>query len=185
VAVIVAAATFGAWVVGEIWLAGRRRRDGTTGDRGSRLVVQVALLAGCVLATWSARGLPGAAMPDLRVVVWIGIAVAWCGMLLRWWSVRHLGRLFTVTVVAAADQAVVNTGPYRLLRHPAYSGLLLFLGGLGLMLQNWVALAALTLLPGLGLAYRIRVEEAAMEQTVGEPYRRFAATRKRLIPYVW
>lgn len=57
--------------------------------------------------------------------------------------------------------------------------------GIGLALGNWAALAILLVVPTAGLVYRIGVEERALLDGLGEPYRRFAASRSRLIPGVW
>jgi protein-S-isoprenylcysteine O-methyltransferase Ste14 len=96
-----------------------------------------------------------------------------------------LGRFFTTDVRVHAGQAVVDTGPYRWVRHPSYTGLLITLAGIGLALGNWGALAALVVLPAIGLVVRIRVEERALREALGEPYRRFADSRARLLPGVW
>jgi len=83
------------------------------------------------------------------------------------------------------EQPVVDTGPYRVLRHPSYTGLLLVCLGIGLALGNWLALTVVVALPTAVILVRIRVEERALLAGIGEPYRRFMATRKRLIPWVW
>jgi protein-S-isoprenylcysteine O-methyltransferase Ste14 len=62
--------------------------------------------------------------------------------------------------------------------------LLTFLG-IGLALGNWAALALVVVVPAAGLVVRIRAEERALRDGLGEPYRRFAATRARLIPGIW
>jgi protein-S-isoprenylcysteine O-methyltransferase Ste14 len=107
------------------------------------------------------------------------------GVVLRQWSVALLGRFFTTDVRLHEGQTVVDTGPYRRLRHPSYTGMLLTFLGLGLALGNWAALLALVVLPAIGLVVRIRSEERVLLAGLGEPYRRFAASRKRLIPGVW
>lgn len=71
------------------------------------------------------------------------------------------------------------------MRHPSYTGLLLTLTGLGLALGNWLSIALLVLLPLAGVLARIRVEERALLAELGEPYRRYAEERTRLVPYVW
>jgi protein-S-isoprenylcysteine O-methyltransferase Ste14 len=96
-----------------------------------------------------------------------------------------LGAFFTVQVRVTPGQAVVESGPYRFVAHPSYTGLVMTFVGIGLMLGNWLALACLILLPAIGLVVRIRVEERAMLAGIGEPYRCFLATRARLIPGVW
>jgi protein-S-isoprenylcysteine O-methyltransferase Ste14 len=54
------------------------------------------------------------------------------GIALRQWSIRVLGRFFSTTVQVTSDQRIVTNGPYSVVRHPAYSGALLTLLGLGL-----------------------------------------------------
>jgi protein-S-isoprenylcysteine O-methyltransferase Ste14 len=80
---------------------------------------------------------------------------------------------------------VIATGPYRLLRHPSYTALWLILIGFGLMCGTWIAVVAAVLLPAIGFAVRIRVEERALTRELGEAYVEFASTRKRLIPFIW
>ena len=78
-----------------------------------------------------------------------------------------------------------DRGPYRLLRHPSYTGLLCTCLGIGLALGNWVALLLAIVPTTIAIVYRIRVEERALLAGIGEPYRQFCATRARLIPHVW
>jgi protein-S-isoprenylcysteine O-methyltransferase Ste14 len=88
---------------------------------------------------------------------------------------RHLGR----------HQPVITTGPYRVIRHPSYAGILLAVIGLGLLIGNWLSLVSLTIAIGGGLVFRIRVEERALLRNLGDDYRNYAATHKRLIPFIW
>jgi len=68
---------------------------------------------------------------------------------------------------------------------PGATGLLLVCLGIGLALGNWLALVVVVVAPTVAILIRIRVEERALLAGIGEPHRRFAATRKRLIPWVW
>jgi protein-S-isoprenylcysteine O-methyltransferase Ste14 len=72
------------------------------------------------------------------------------GIFLRWWSVKAQGR---------PDQPVTTKGPYRFARHPSYLGFILALTGIGVVLDNWLSIAALTLIPLTSLIYLIQVEE--------------------------
>jgi protein-S-isoprenylcysteine O-methyltransferase Ste14 len=80
---------------------------------------------------------------------------------------------------------VISSGPYHLLRHPGYTGAELEFLGLGFLYGNWAGVAALAVLPMIGLIYRIRVEEDALDAALGERYRTYASSRKRMIPFVW
>lgn len=85
-----------------------------------------------------------------------------------------------------AGQTVIDRGPYRWVRHPSYTGLLLTLAGAGVAFGNWLSILALIILSALGLAIRIRVEERALLAALGEPYRAYAAHhRARLIRGIW
>lgn len=85
----------------------------------------------------------------------------------------------------SSDQQVVSSGPYRFVRHPSYTGVLAAYAGLGLALDNPLALAALVVLTTAGFVYRIFVEERALETTLGEAYGSYAKDRARLIPGIW
>ena len=163
----------------------RNRAKGSI-EWGSLVVVIIGLGGGIGGAVVIATHLTWAAIPVGRLALFVvGIALMVLGIGLRAWSVIVLGRNFTVFVQVREEQPVVDTGPYRLLRHPSYTGLLLVCLGIGLALGNWLALVVVVVVPTVAILVRIRVEERALLAGIGEPYRRFAATRKRLIPWVW
>jgi protein-S-isoprenylcysteine O-methyltransferase Ste14 len=118
-------------------------------------------------------------------VVIAGAAIMVAGIALRIWAIAVLGNLFDYAVTIHPDHHLVEAGPYRVLRHPSYTGLLLALGGLGIALADWVSLAALVVLPLAGVLMRIRAEEAALTGAFGERYASYAARTARLVPGVW
>ena len=129
-------------------------------------------------ALWAALG--------LDQPVWIGLGLLWCGIGLRFWSFRTLGRYFTVVVQTSSEQPVISDGPYGVIRHPSYAGLLLAVIGVGLCIGNWWSLICVTVAMTAALVFRIHVEEQALLRDLGEDYRRYAAThKKRLIPFLW
>lgn len=83
------------------------------------------------------------------------------------------------------DQQVVQHGPYKLIRHPSYTGALVVVIGLGLMIGNWVSLCALATCLFLGLLYRISVEERELRLHLGQPYEEYMQRTKRLIPFLF
>lgn len=176
--------TLGIWVVTEARQALNRRAEATIQDRDSLLTVRLAGAGGAILAAL-ALNVTAAAYPVGRPVFLITLFLMWTGIGLRWWCFKTLGRYFTFQVMTSAGQPVITKGPYRVLRHPSYTAILLILVGIGLSYGNWLSLAALVLVPLLGFLNRIRVEEAALSATLGDAYTSYARGRKRLIPFVW
>lgn len=122
------------------------------------------------------------AFPVIAVVV--GTATLLAGGALRRYCFNALGRFFTGTVVVSADQQVIQTGPYRLIRHPSYTAALLMFTGIGIALGNWISVAVLFLVHCLLYGIRVSVEERALLATLGEPYRDYMSRTKRFIPHV-
>jgi len=114
-----------------------------------------------------------------------GLVVMWCGMAIRVWAILTLGNAFRTTVEVEPDQKIVTSGPYRWLRHPSYTGLLVILAGFGLALGNWLSFAICLAVPLPAVLRRIAVEEAELMLVLGEPYRRYEERTKRLVPGVW
>jgi protein-S-isoprenylcysteine O-methyltransferase Ste14 len=157
----------------------------TRADHGSIVAVVLTLAVGVLVAAWAADSAPAAAIRNPMVAKGVGVALIGLGIALRQWAVWTLGRYFTVVIRVTADQSVIEKGPYRWVRHPSYTGLLLTLLGLGAALSNWFSVLALVILPVFGIVYRIRVEERELLRRLGESYRRYAARRKRLVPGIW
>lgn len=114
-----------------------------------------------------------------------GILLMWAGLALRIWAIVVLGQSFRMTVEVDAGQQVVDRGPYRWIRHPSYTGIVLLTVGLGLVYGNWAALAVLLVLPAGILIYRIFVEETVLTEVMGQAYTSYAAHTKRLVPGLW
>jgi protein-S-isoprenylcysteine O-methyltransferase Ste14 len=161
------------------------RGGSSNDDRGSIVAVVLGTAAGLLSALWFATAIDAATIPGRWVPFVVGLAMMWLGIAVRQWAVWTLGRFFTVVVRVADGQRVVDHGPYRWVRHPSYTGLLLTLVGLGVALGNWLSVLALAILPLAGLVVRIRVEEQALLDGLGEPYRQYASRRRRLVPGVW
>src|SRR6185312_14202293 len=102
-----------------------------------------------------------------------------------WYAIWTLGGYFTRDVAVSANQKVVQIGPYRFIRHPAYSGTFLTMVGVGLALTNWASLIVLLVCVFAGHLYRVRVEEQALVQTIGQPYLEYMHHTRRFIPLVF
>ncbi len=156
-------------------------------DRGSTLLIAVVFSLGFVLLptslALSAWGI-GATSITL-VVAWIGIVIMLLGIALRVWANQTLGRFFTRTLRVTAEQRVVRDGPYRLVRHPGYLGDILLWIGAALATLNWLVVVILTVTAVLAYSYRIRVEEAMLQEALGDTYRAYMRHTWRLVPLVY
>jgi protein-S-isoprenylcysteine O-methyltransferase Ste14 len=152
-------------------------------DRSSFVILIGLQWVGLVLNFSLAWLIPTTAIPGPRTVLFaIGIIFIVLGVALRWYAIRTLGRFFTREVAVSAGQRVIDRGPYRLIRHPAYSGTFLTMLGVGLAMTNWASLACLLICVFLGHWYRFHVEEQALVSALGQPYVEYMQRTKRFIP---
>lgn len=174
------------WGMMELAKASSTREGATRIGGGGRRIAIVPVMAAAIAMLYLApRFVPEAAIRPAAVAFAAGILVLVSGLVLRGWSILTLGDYFTGIVMVSADQPVITAGPYRVLRHPSYTGFLLACVGFGLAAANWVSVAAMVLLPLAVFFWRIHAEEAALLTTLGDRYRAYAAQHKRLVPYVW
>ena len=173
--------TLGAWACVEITLGVRdliRGKGSTARDRGTRSTLVLSWTAALILATWLAGN------PKSWQLV-TGLLLMWAGLALRIWAVQALGPSFRTTVEVDADQRLVDTGPYRFVRHPSYTGVLLLAIGYGITANNWLALVIVLVVPLATMLRRISVEEATMADVLGAPYQAYQQRTKRLLPGLW
>lgn len=107
------------------------------------------------------------------------------GLVLRWWSIVYLGRFFTTNVAIAADHRLIDSGPYRFIRHPSYAGSLLALAGFTLCIPNWASWLLILVPCCAVMLWRMHVEEQALKNALGQPYKDYAARTRRLIPLIY
>ena len=137
-----------------------------------------------MLAAGAASCIPWLTIPYPNFAVALGTAMLICGAVLRRYCFHALGRSFTGTVVVAKDQRIVQDGVYRLVRHPSYTAAFLMFTGVGLALGSWISVAVLFLAHCYLYGLRVAVEERALLETLGEPYREYMSRTKRFIPFV-
>lgn len=146
-----------------------------------------ALVIGSPLALVAAIAtsfLPWLTIPWPEVAVVLGMALLIAGAVLRRLCFNALGTSFTGTVIVARDQAVIQHGPYRFVRHPSYTAAFLMFIGIGLALCSWISLAILFFAHCYLYGRRVAVEERALLDTLGTPYREYMSRTRRFIPFV-
>jgi len=175
------------WVASEIFGAGlvpRLRQRGATRvkrDRGSRALISVSIFMSVLIAFYFGYGGVGA-LPDW--IFYMGIFLMLSGVMVRQYAIAILGRFFSLSVQLSEDHRVVDKGPYRLVRHPSYTGILITFAGLGLAVQSLGALLALLLFFGISFGYRMYVEERTLLSGLGQDYASYMKRTKRLIPFI-
>jgi protein-S-isoprenylcysteine O-methyltransferase Ste14 len=147
------------------------------------LLLQIVPLAMVAVAPWGDRRGVGV-LDDVIGVRSAGLVLYACGFLLMHWAEAHLGRLFSVQVELQEGHRLVTDGPYRLVRHPRYVGVLLFLPGIALVFRSWLALA-LGAPVLLVLLWRIADEETLMREEFGVEWDTYARRTARLLPRIW
>jgi protein-S-isoprenylcysteine O-methyltransferase len=136
------------YLISELLLTATRRSRSPTGtkqDRSTLLEVWLVILVGVAAGIYLAKYCPAAALPDARKFAFAGVALFVAGLFLRWWAIITLGRFFTVDVTIEKDHELVERGPFRMVRHPSYTGVLMAFMGFALSLGNWAALLVILL----------------------------------------
>ena len=116
---------------------------------------------------------------------WVGIALMLMGLVIRFSAAKTLGEFYTRTLLISPNQAIVQQGLYRFVRHPGYLGVLLASLGAGLAVMNWVVLVMLGISKYISLSYRIATEESMLQQAFGTTYTDYANQTKRLVPWIF
>jgi protein-S-isoprenylcysteine O-methyltransferase Ste14 len=179
-----------AWLALEAGLLIRDRvrgKGGSARDRGTfwlNIIIITAAVVAAGMLTGVLSNAPAWRFGSAGLSV-AGLLVMWAGLAVRIWAIVVLGRSFRMTVEVDTGQKVVDSGPYRWVRHPSYAGILLLMAGLSLVYGNWPALAILLVLPTGVLIHRIIVEEAVLTEVTGRAYTEYAARTKRLVPGLW
>jgi len=155
-------------------------------DRGSERILVAGIVGSQILAINLAVAETKAVIGlDQAAFLAVGAVVMLFGVALRWYAIHVLGRFFTRNVAIREDHEIIRAGPYRYVRHPSYSGYLMAAVGLGIALDNWLALGALFFAHAAVFGYRIRVEEAVLVAAFGQDYVAYQRTTRRIIPLIY
>jgi protein-S-isoprenylcysteine O-methyltransferase len=163
----------------------RSRDDSVDADRNSLRLLWITILLSVTAGLLASYRLPQAAIGGGAPLFWSSCAVFAAGLSLRWYAIVYLGRFFTVNVAIHSGHEIIDTGPYRHIRHPSYTGALLAFFGLALGIDNWASLALIMVPIALAFRRRIRVEERALSNALGRPYTDYMTRTKRLVPFLY
>lgn len=172
----------------EMYVALSRRSHQPERDAADQGSLQLIWRTVCVCVLITLVGVPQLQQFQWRMPEWfhhLSVGLFLIGMSWRWHSILYLGKYFTVDASVLPRQPVIDSGPYRWIRHPAYLGSLLMFIGAGLTFAHPVALVLLIGPPIAVFLHRIRIEEALLAKKLGGPYQQYMARTKRLVPFVY
>jgi len=127
--------------------------------------------------------LEGRFLPDAPATYWTGVALVAFGLLFAIWARNVLGRNWSGLVTVKQDHELIRSGPYRYVRHPIYTGLLIAFAGSAIARGEWRGILALAIV-FVALWRKLRLEEQWMIETFGDAYVRYRAEVRALIPFV-
>jgi protein-S-isoprenylcysteine O-methyltransferase Ste14 len=170
------------WMVAAANVKAVRRREPFATRFGH---IALSVLAAALLAfpdrrlTW----LDQRFLPPTMIAYWLGLIMLAVGIAFAVWARHDLGRNWSGTVTVKQDHELIRSGPYRLVRHPIYTGLLLAILGTAVAFGEWRGLLAFGLLTG-SLLLKLRIEERFMGESFPDEYARYRAEVPALIPFI-
>jgi protein-S-isoprenylcysteine O-methyltransferase Ste14 len=152
----------------------------TSESKGSRAVHVFLVNAAFLLEIAPIRGL-GRFVPASSLIMAAGLAVEAIGLFVTIWARRHLGRNWSGEITIKVDHQLIRSGPYRLLRHPIYTGLLTMYAGVAIVTGEWLAIIGFAI---VAFAYwrKIGLEEANLKVAFGAEYDVYCRETWALVP---
>jgi protein-S-isoprenylcysteine O-methyltransferase Ste14 len=169
------------WFAAAAWSERTVRRPAVRRE----VLYRVLTVSGAMLMFGANPGGVRADTPLWRVapaIGWLLAALVICGFLFMWWARTHLGQLWSSSVTRKEHHHVVDTGPYAIVRHPIYTGLLVAIVGTMLIRVTIITLIGSALI-ATGIYVKARVEEAFLRQQLGDSYAAYARRVPMLVPF--
>lgn len=176
-------------VVGLVWLTAALnvKRTVSTQPASSRIIQAIIVCLGFVLVfsrAFDFSYLNARLLPPIPALAYAGLTATVAGAGLALWARFFIGRNWSSDVTIKQDHQLIRTGPYRMVRHPIYSGLLLGLLGTAIA-TNEVRAYIGVLVAAIGLQFKAAVEERLMTQQFGKDYMQYRQQTKAIIPFVF
>ena len=154
--------------------------------RGRELAYLGLVFVGAVLAfasRWAPGELGHRLYPAPAGLAWVAVALVVLGLLFTWWARLHLGVMWSLGVERKEHHRIVDTGPYRLVRHPIYTGLILALIATAAAARTPTAFAGVAVMVA-GIVMKARLEEKFLRDELGrEAYDAYARRVPMLVPF--
>jgi protein-S-isoprenylcysteine O-methyltransferase Ste14 len=159
------------------------RKPGVARHQVDLILIQVLSLCVVVVAPSSDKHAIGIIPADESVRL-LGTLLVIAGFMLMQIAEKYLGKQFSVEVTLQQDHGLVQHGPYKLIRHPRYLGILTLFLGISIVFRSYLS-AAFVLALGIVLLWRVFAEEALMHQEFGEEWNAYCKRSWRIVPFVF
>lgn len=174
------------WVISEGWILARDiGKANATKDNNTRIKIVILGVLGVVIALWLKRHTTFPLSNNTTMPISIGITLVWLGVILRQWAVKTLGKYFRTHIQVQKDHKVIQTGPYKYIRHPSYTAALISVLGYSITLNNWLSLIILFAFVSIAVYQRIIAEEKVLAKELGKDYQNYQKRTKKLIPGIF
>jgi protein-S-isoprenylcysteine O-methyltransferase Ste14 len=171
----------------ELFLSRRRQDDRKivkSGDKRSIFLLTISITIGYWLSFIIASTKTGR-LPHWNTFFIIGSALILIGLIIRISSILKLKQQFTYTVARIENHELIETGLYKVIRHPGYLGQLIIFLGIPICLSNWLSVLLMIIPVLAGYLNRINVEEKFMAEQLGQKYLDYRKRTYRLIPMIY
>lgn len=174
------------WILFELWIFIRERKNvDKSEDKSTRGINVISIILAIIIGNLFINFKYFKIIGSFNSHLILAIIIIWAGLGLRFWAVQTLGKYFRTTVMIQQGHKVVKNGPYRYIRHPSYTGLLMTTIGVAIGMENWIGLILMVSIVFIALQKRINLEEEVLQKSLGEEYTSYIKNTKRLIPFIY
>jgi protein-S-isoprenylcysteine O-methyltransferase Ste14 len=171
------------WIVAGRWTA----RTVKTTRPGERTLERLLTIAGAIMVISPRAPLGAGELSEIlyspgSVLAWFLVALVACGFAFCWWARIHLGRMWSANITLKEEHRIIDTGPYALVRHPIYSGLLLSAWASAAIHGNSMGFLGAALMT-LGFYLKARREEQLLITELGAAYESYLRRVPMLFPF--
>ena len=151
-------------------------------DKGSFFTIVIGIYA-CIYFSFLFRNKLNLILP--HPFFFIGIIFMLTGIIIRCWAVFTLRRFFSLSVIIESKQSIVKNGPYKLIRHPAYTGTILTLVGISISIRSITSILTALVIISIVYGYRIKIEEKTLINSFGNEYLDYIKNTWKIIPFIF
>lgn len=159
------------------------RKSDAPSSKLDLILIQIFSLAVVILAPFSDSKSFGILNIE-NLVRYIGLLIAIPGFVLMQAGEKYLAKQFSIEVTLQKDHKLIQSGPYKVIRHPRYLGILIFFTGISLTFRSLLGIFIVLALAGV-LIWRVFAEEKMMHEEFGKEWKEYQSKTWRLIPYIF